>query len=256
MPGPDAVSRPVETVERAIAIAEYCKREGPATVGELAAELDCAKSTVHRHVKTLEANSLLVRESEGYRPGIRFLDYGVDARDHLPLFPEAKPKVDELADETGEKIWCTVEEHGRSVHIYGARGRRSVRTDARIGARNYLHQHAAGKAILAELPASRVDEIIETHGLPSRTPQTITDPETLRDELAEIRERGYAFNFEESVAGLHAVGAPIIGKDGVASGAISISGPANRLSGTRLREELPALLGGVVNEISINLAHA
>jgi DNA-binding IclR family transcriptional regulator len=178
------------------------------------------------------------------------------ARDRYTLFREAQPKVDDLAEETEEKIWCAVEEHGRSVHIYGARGKHSVRTHARVGHRNYLHQHAAGKAILANLPDARVTDIVETHGLPARTPHTITDPDELRAELDTVAERGYAFNFEESVEGLHAVGAPITDGDGTAIGAISISGPANRLDGTLLREDLPALLLGTVNEITINLAHA
>jgi DNA-binding IclR family transcriptional regulator len=256
MTAPTDANRPVETVERAVDIVEFLKREGSATIPEVTAELDCAKSTAHRHLKTLEANSLLVREGDQYRLGVRFLDYGVVARNRYTLYREARPKVDELAEETEEKIWCTVEEHGWSIHIYGARGKHSVRTHARVGHRNYLHRHAAGKAILAHLPDGRVDAIIDRHGLPARTPHTITDPTNLRAELDEIRDRGYAFNFEESVEGLHAVGAPITDGDGVALGAISISGPANRLDGSLLQEELPALLLGAVNEITINLAHA
>jgi DNA-binding IclR family transcriptional regulator len=217
---PTGVNRPVETVKRSVEIVDHLKHEGSATLAELSEELDCAKSTVHRHLRTLEANSLLVREGDEYRLGVRFLDYGVAARNGYTLFREAQPKVDELGEGTDEKIWCTVEEHGRSVHIYGARGKHSVRTYARVGQRNHLHQHAAGKSILAHLPAERVDEIIGTHGLPARTPHTITD------------------------------------EDDLAIGAISISGPANRLSGSRLREGLPSLLLGAVNEISINLAHA
>lgn len=256
MTTPPDVNRPVETVERAIEIVDFLKHNGPATVIEITEHLGCAKSTAHRHLKTLEANSFLVAEGDEYRLGIRFLDYGVVARDKYALYHEAKPRVDQLADETEEKIWCGVEEHGRSVHIYGAQGKHSVRTYARVGHRNYLHQHAAGKAILAHLPDERINEIVETYGLPEQTQHTITDADALWKEVETIRERGYAFNIEESVEGLHAVGAPITDEDDVAIGAISISGAANRLDGELLREELPALLLGTVNEISINLAHA
>jgi len=249
-------NRPVETVERAIEIIEYLKENGSATVPEITNHLGCAKSTAHRHLKTLEANSFLIEEDDEYRLGIRFLDYGSVARDKYTLYQEAKPKVDELADETEEKIWCTVEEHGRSVHIYGAQGKHSVRTYARVGHRNYLHQHAAGKAILAHLPDERIEEIVDAYGLPARTPHTITTVDELWEEIEAIRNRGYAFNLEESVEGLHAIGAPITDKDDIALGAISISGPANRLDGSLLREELPTLLLGAVNEITINLAHA
>ncbi|SET94748.1 IclR family transcriptional regulator [Natrinema hispanicum] len=253
---PPDVDRPVETVERAIDIIDYLKENGPATIAEVTAHLGCAKSTAHRHLKTLEASSFLIEENDEYRLGIRFLDYGVIARDRHTFYREVKSKVDTLADETDEKIWCAVEEHGRSVHIYGAQGKRSVRTYARLGHQNYLHQHAAGKAILAYLPDERIDEIVETYGLPARTQHTITTADELWDEIEAIRERGYALNIEESVEGLHAIGAPIKDENGTALGAISISGPANRLDGSFLREELPTLLLGTVNEITINLAHA
>lgn len=252
---PPEVRRPVETVERAFEIVEYLKRNGTATVPEITEYLGCAKSTAHRHLKTLEANSFLVEEDDEYRLGIRFLDYGVAAREKYALYQEAKPKVDVLADETEEKIWCAVEEHGRSVHIYGAQGKHSVRTHARVGHRNYLHQHAAGKSILAFLPDETIETVVDTHGLPARTPHTITDIDDLWAEIEATRERGYAFNLEESVKGLHALGAPITDEDDVAIGAISISGPANRLDGSLLRDELPTLLLGAVNEITINLAH-
>jgi len=253
---PTTVDRPVETVERAIDIVEFLKGNGPATIAEVTDHLGCAKSTAHRHLKTLEANSLLIEENDEYRLGIRFLDYGVVARERYTLYEEVKPNVDALANETEEKIWCAVEEHGRSVHIYGAQGKRSVRTHARLGNQNYLHQHAAGKAILAYLPDERIDAIVDRYGLPARTQHTITSEDELWDEIETIRERGYALNIEESVEGLHAIGAPIKDEDGVAIGAISISGPANRLEGSFLRDELPALLLGTVNEITINLAHA
>lgn len=252
---PADVTRPVETVERTFDIVEYLKRNGTATVAEITDHLGCAKSTAHRHLKTLEANSFLIEEDDEYRLGIRFLDYGVVARNKYTLYQEAKPKVDELAEETEEKIWCAVEEHGRSVHIYGAQGKHSVRTHARVGHRNYLHQHAAGKAILAFQSDETIQEIVDTYGLPSRTPHTITDTDNLWEEIETIRDRGYAFNLEESVEGLHALGAPITDENDVAIGAISISGPANRLEGPLLREELPTLLLGAVNEITINLAH-
>lgn len=248
--------RPVETVTRAIEIVEYLKQHGEGTLDELAEYLGCAKSTVHRHVRTLETNSFVVAEGDRYRLGTRFLDLGIVARDRHSMYREVKPKVDELARVTEEKLWYFIEEHGQSIHVYGAEGKGSVHTAARVGRRNYLHQHAAGKAILAYLPDEQIEQIVEYYGLPAQTPQTITEPARLRAEIDEIREEGVAFNREESVEGLHAVGAPIVNGDGVAIGAISISGPANRLRGERFDEELPALLLGAVNELSVNIAHA
>ncbi|WP_265109841.1 IclR family transcriptional regulator [Halosolutus halophilus] len=252
----DSAHRPVETVETAFDVVEFLKRNDGAGITEIADELGLAKSTVHRHVKTLESRGLLVQEGDAYRISTWFLDYGVHVRNEHTLFPVVKPKVDELAAETDEKVWAVIEEHGVGVHIYGAEGRHSVKTHARIGQRTYLHQFAAGKAILAHLPDERIDEILDDYGLATQTARTITDRDELREELATIRDRGYAFNREESVVGVHAVGAPIRNQSGTAIGAISIAGPANRLRGDLLIEEFPDLLLGATNEVEINLAHS
>lgn len=252
----DSKHRPVETVETAFDIVDALKRGDARGVSELADELGLAKSTVHRHLKTLESRGLLVEEDDTYRLSAWLLDYGGYVRNRHPLFSVAKPKVDELAAETDEKVWCVVEEHGMGVHIYGAEGRHSVKTHARIGQRTHLHQFAAGKAILAYLPDERIDRILEEYGLPRQTDRTIVDRSALREQLETIRERGYAFNREESVVGVHAVGVPIRDESNAAIGAISVAGPANRLRGDLLTEELPDLLLGAANEIEINLAHS
>ncbi|MFC4357852.1 IclR family transcriptional regulator [Halobium salinum] len=252
--------RPVTTTATSFEVLEQLRTSddplGPAALGR---RLDLARSTVHRHLATLERLGAVVRAGDdrrdGYRVGLRLLDFGLGAREAHRLYPLAAPKVDELAEETGEKVWCIVPEGSRSVHLYGAAGRRSVRTGVREGSRGYLHQHAAGKAILAHLPADRVREIVDTEGLPAQTPETVTDESELFEQLERIRERGYAFNREESVPGLHAVGAPVRDESGVAVGAISVSGPANRLKGERLHEALPDLLLGATNEVEINLSH-
>ncbi|ADB61741.1 transcriptional regulator, IclR family [Haloterrigena turkmenica DSM 5511] len=248
--------RPVETVETAFDIVDVLKRDDGAGITDIADELGLAKSTVHRHVKTLESRGLLVREGDVYRISTWFLDYGIHVRNRHRLYDVARPKVDELAAETNEKVWCVIEEHGMGVHIYGAEGRHSVKTHARIGQRTYLHQFAAGKAILAHLPDDRIESILEDYGLAAQTDQTITERDTLYDQLATIRDRGYAFNREESVIGVHAVGAPIRNESGTAIGAISVAGPANRLRDDLMTEELPSLLLGATNEVEINLAHS
>ncbi|WP_049927892.1 IclR family transcriptional regulator [Halopiger goleimassiliensis] len=252
----DARHRPVETVETAFDIVDVVKRSEGVGITAIADELDLAKSTVHRHVKTLESRGLLVQEGDGYRLSAWFLDYGGHVRKQHRLYDVAKPKVEELAAETDEKVWCVIEEHGVGVHVYGAEGRHSVKTHARVGQRTHLHQFAAGKAILAHLPDERIERILEEYGLSAQTDKTITDRTALREELETIRERGYAFNREESVIGVHAVGAPVRDESGTAIGAISVAGPANRLHGELMTDELPALLLGATNEVEINLAHS
>jgi DNA-binding IclR family transcriptional regulator len=102
------------------------------------------------------------------------------------------------------------------------------------------------------LSEDEVERILERHGLPKKTDQTITDRNELEEELEEIRAEGVAFNINESLLGERAVAAPIVSEKEV-MGAITVVGPANRLSGSYFREEIPDLLLGATNEIELRL---
>lgn len=248
-------NRVVKSDEKAFDIVDQLQEMGGAGVSELARTTGMPKSTVHIHLKTLEQHGFVVQRDDGYHIGLRFLDLGIYARDNLDVYHAARPKVKELAEETDEQVWCLVEENGLGVYIAGAIGDRSVMTDARIGARPRLHHLAAGKAILAQLPRDRVDEIIEQQGLPARTPHTITEPRELHQELREVRQQGFALNQEETILGLNAVGVPIRDADGEVLGGVAVSGAANRMTHDRCTNEIADLLLSVGNEIELNLTY-
>jgi DNA-binding IclR family transcriptional regulator len=108
--------------------------------------------------------------------------------------------------------------------------------------------------MLAEMPRDQVETILNRHGLPGATENTITDRESLFETLETIRQRGYAFNDCEEVEGIRAVGMAIV-THGDVHGALSVSGPSNRVRGERFREELPNILSGAVNEIELKLTY-
>lgn len=97
-------------------------------------------------------------------------------------------------------------------------------------------------------------EIIDRYGLPELTSNTITDPDELRAELDQIRNDGIAFNDKETVAGLRAIGAPVLSEDTV-HGAICVSGPANRLTVDRCHDEVKPLLLEATNELELKLQY-
>ena len=247
--------RRVKSADKTFAIVETIfEREG-ATVTEVAAEMDLPKSTVHAHLATLSNAEFLVKRSEEYHVSLKFLEYGIRARKEIGLDDYARQTLDDVASETGESVGLFVEEHGRLVYLDAAEGERSVSTHGDIGTRSYLHDSAAGKAILSHLPKARVEEIIDTHGLPATTEHTITDPDKLFEELTEIRERGIAFNEAETMIGLLAVASPIL-IDGTIAGAIGVAGPQNRLVDDRSQEEISNVLKGATNEIELRVSGA
>jgi len=247
---------PVKTTERSIEILKLLQARDGMELKEVATELEMALSTVHRHLSTLSFHGFVVQSGSEYRIGLRFLDLGNYARESLDSFEVAKEQADTLADETGEKVRLIAVENGMSVLLYRRMGDHPLRTAARIGKRQHLHHLAAGKAILAEIQEERIERILDRWGLSPKTEDTITDHDELFDELETVRGRGYALNLGESIEGLHAVGAAIHDETGKPVAALSISGPASRLSRDYLVDELSELLLSTIDEAEINMKYA
>lgn len=245
----------VEATQKSIGVLRFLKEQGPATLSEIAAGTDSAKSTVYRHLRTLEDAGYLVETDDGYRIGGLYLDYGIEAQRSHPLYDAGKPKVDALAEKVGEKVWLVAEENGYAVYLYKQSGEELYRSFTRVGYRGHLHAFSAGKVILAQLTKREVNEILDRRGLPAYTERTITDREELFAELDRIRQQGYALHLQEAVDGGNAISVPIQREDGSPVGSVCVAGPAHRLNESYLRSELSDLLLGTKNEIELSMKY-
>ena len=245
----------VDASKTTLNVAETLKHLDGATVTELADEMELPKSTIHNHLQTLIECEFVTCEDNEYRIGLRFLDFGMFVNERVELLDAARDEIDRLADETGELVNVMVEEHGRGVYVYQAYGDRAVNTNLHVGKRVHLHQTAQGKAILTHCSDERFEEILERHGLPPYTPNTTTKRDQLEAEMAEIEERGYAYDDEEWMQGLRCVAAPILGTNGEAIGAIGLSGPTRRLRGEMYESEFPDLVQSSANVIELNMEY-
>lgn len=253
IPNTEDSPRTIEAVDKTCRIIQSVHRLSGAGVTELADHLDISKGTIHTHLTTLHRNGFIVKDGDTYRASLRFLDIGEDVKKGLRIYEIAKPEIRELAKRTNTRIQITTEEYGMVVALAIERGEHTIPAPTPVGGRDYAHCIAAGKAILAGMPDERVREIVRYHGLPARTPNTIVDEDELFEELAEIRDRGYAFNDEEKIKGLRAIGVAIQDDSGEVLGAISASGATSRMKGDRYHEEIPEALLDLANTIEFNL---
>lgn len=245
----------VKTARTTFEILEELKERNEATVTELTDAFDLSKSSLHNYLTTLEADGYVVKSGNTYEVGLHLLDLGGHARHRQRLYDIAKEEVTELAEETGELANLLVEQHGKGVYLHRAHGVDAVKTDSYIGQRVYLHNTGLGNAILAHLPRERIEEILDRHGMPVTTENTITDREELFSHLERVREEGVAFDDEARVKGLRCVAVPIVNNNDTVEGAISVSGPTSRFQDERFREELPAKLKSVANVIELNITY-
>ncbi len=247
-------SQTVQAVETAFDIVTVLQARDGAGVTEIATELGLSKSSVHKHLATLVEQRCVVKENQEYRLGLEFFQYGGYVRNQYEVFHKAKPRVRELAEETGEMVWLIVEENGMAMYLFGDGGSLDINVDALVGTWTHLHLNSGGKAILSEYPEERVRDIFRDSRIPKRTPHTITEIDELLAELERTRERGYALNLEEDLKGIHAIGAPIVHRNEV-KGALSIAGAANRLTEERCHDEYADLLLTAVNDLELNLTY-
>lgn len=247
---------PVKATKTAFKIIRALQELDGARVTELSAHLNQSKGSVHNHLSTLYELGYVTKEDSTYRVGLRFLEHGIYARQRQPLYEIAKPEVEALAEETGELVNLLVEEHGMGVYLSRATGKNAVNVDAQTGTQVHLHNTGLGKAILAYLPESRVEAILDRHGMPQTTERTINDRDALFDRLETVRERGVAFDDEERLPGLQCVAVPIRNEEGHAEGALSVSVPTRRMADNPLESEIPTLLKDAANVIQLNVTYA
>jgi DNA-binding IclR family transcriptional regulator len=244
----------VQSVETLLRIIEALEESDGGTITELADELGVAKSTIFRHITTLEERRYVVSDGKTVKLGTAFLRLGNSVRYQRSLYRKVEPVVESLATDTEERANFFIEEFGQSVCIHRKYGAKGVKGDTRIGKRFPMHATAAGKAMLSQLSQSRVEKIIETHGLENRTENTITTMDELTAELETIRDQSVAINDEEYILNLRSIGTPICTKSGDIIGAFTVSGPTNRFSDERL-EELTTKVLEAKNEAELEIQY-
>lgn len=233
-------NRPIKATVTTFEIIEALEERKRVGVVELADHLDLAPSTVHSHLSTLASLEYVVQRQGKYCLGMKFLQHGISARKNLGLFEVGESEVDHLAEKTEQTAWLCTEEYGRCAVIYKSTGNNAPGISSQVGWRLPLHSTATGKAILARMSEKRVNEIIDQHGLERRTNNTVTSESDLFDELAAIRERGYAINDGENHERLQSVAASIV-HDEQLIGAVSVTGPSLFASDERFDSIVEAL---------------
>jgi DNA-binding IclR family transcriptional regulator len=221
------------------------------TLAEIAAATGWHKSSIHKILLTLNHHGFLDRNetTKRYALGFELVRCGQSVLNHLHIRNSAKLFLKSLADYSGETATLAVLRDTRIVIVDVEESTGELRVSPPIGTTDSITAKSNGKAVLAWLPEERVHEIIKTEGLPHKTGNSITKAKLYRKELAAVREQGYAIDIEEFQEGISAVSAPVFNSEGQIQGALSIIGPAFRMTKEKLR-----LYGGKCAEAAARLS--
>lgn len=209
------------------------------TVSEISKQLGYSQSKTYRLVRTLTQYDLL-REENGtaqYTLGLNTLRLGLLAKGQFNLASLAKPFMKELSLRTKETVLLTAVNGTRGIVLERVESEEPVRFSIfQPGVTLPLHCGASSKILMAHLPEEEWDHIISKEGLKRYTPHTLTEAESLKAHLRQIRKRGVAFSDQEVDRDVRAVAAPILDPNGELIAGVSIAGPLYRISRRRVGE--------------------
>lgn len=224
----------IESVDHALRTLSMLEHTNELRVSTVAEELGVARSTAHRILSTLAWRNFVLQDrvTRAYRAGGALIELGLRQVSEIDLRRIALPHLEQLSHQLGETVNLMILVGGDAKFVGGAEGERAVRTRVATGLVLPAYATSGGKVLLAMQP---VDELrsLYPRGLRKVTGQTQRSLATLRDELAIVRAQGYAFNDEESAAGLRAVAVPVRDRVGRTIAALAISMPTVRLGKNR-----------------------
>ena len=201
----------------------------PLTVMEVADGIGVDRATAYRMLLTLVQSGYVSRDqkTKSYRLSLKVLSLGRHLLSDDVRTSRIMDCLRDISDATGETVHYAALERDTSVLLFRAKGTQRVSVDFQIGDRSSLHCTSIGKVLLAYNDSRLVDRVI-AQGLPKVAPQTITDPEKFRQELARVRAQGYAYDDLEFADDMRCIAVPVFENGGEVPGGISISGPSSR----------------------------
>lgn len=244
--GPTATSRPrrVKAVEHAFDVLQALADLGrPAGVSEVSRRTGLSKATAHHLLITLEARRVVMREPDTplFRLGWTLYELGANVVRDVDLSRAARPFLDQLARQTGESVLLGILDGDGVLYLDRGEAPTGLQMRANAGRRSPLYATASGKVLLALAADHDLVEAVLTRPLVALTPATITDPVVLRQQLAAVRQQGYATCWQEREVGLSSVAVALRDYTGTVSGSLAIAGPASRLTSRTLQAHLRPL---------------
>jgi IclR family acetate operon transcriptional repressor len=246
---------PVESVDRALALLLLLRDRKSMSVSEASRAVGVAPSTAHRLLAALQYRGFVAQDplTKAYGPGPVLLELGLSVVRGLDIRAQARPVMERLVREVGETAHLAILRGSDILFIESIESDKALRVANRAGMTLPAHATAAGKALLAGLSAAELTALYPVDNLPHSRPRAHTTRAALEQELASVRARGYATNFDESEPDVSAVAAAITDRAGRVRAALTVSAPLSRLDEAQVTRIAEAVLRAA-GEIGVGLS--
>lgn len=252
----DSASQPptIQSLDRALDVLDALAGASGMTLTELSTVLNQSAATMYRVLATLEARQIVEMEpqSQTWHIGAMAFRLGSAFLRRSSVIERARPVMRELMEATGETSNLGIERGGDVMFVSQVETHESIRAFFPPGTTSPMHASGIGKALLSCFGEDQLSRFLRGRTLQKFTEKTLTSADTLREDLAQIRSRGWSFDDEEKAPGMRCVAAPVFGMQGEVLAGISVSGPTTRMPDARINE-IGALVRGAAEKLSYGL---
>ncbi|MFY0596771.1 MAG: IclR family transcriptional regulator [Cognatishimia sp.] len=221
----------IPTNLRLLLVLEAMAKAGvPVTPTEVNQTLGLPKPTIHRLFATLETEGFIQREIDGrgYSPGLRLRHMSTGIISSLRIRTARVAVLSKLADEIGETCNIALPDRDAMIYLDRVETKWPLRIQLPIGSRVPFYCTASGKMYLSSLDNRHLKNYATATAMEARTKATITRPETLIEEIRNVREVGYALDRCEFMEGMTAVAVPVFEGNGRLVSTLSVHAPEQR----------------------------
>lgn len=229
-------------------------RERPTlTLSEVAAMAGLPAATARRCLHTLEELGYVTRSGRTFVLRPKVLELGAAYLESMNIETLTHNVLEEMARQTGDSAALTVLDGTDIVYVARASVRTLMRLEAHVGSRLPAYPTSMGRVLLAGLSPERLEWYFSHARFTALTERTVTDPDKLRELVAECRRVGYAAVEDELAYGVVAVAVPIRDAGGRVVAALNTSSHSRRVSRAKLVRERLAMLKDSAAQISREL---
>jgi IclR family acetate operon transcriptional repressor len=247
----------IKSVDRAICILDALADAGPngMPLGALSDELDINASTLHHLLATLKERQMVAQDplTKHYRLGVHLIKLGSAALEISSLAQVAHEYLEEVGKQTGHGVSLLVFHGLLRTPLTDVTSRQPLTAKSAPLEISTLHATGSGKLLLAYLPDRELDQYLTQTRLERFTADTITDRETLLEELARIREQGVSIDRGEHGSSIWCVAGPVQDASRKVVGCLDSAFPAWGLTADDLSETV-AIIRGAAEGLSGRLA--
>jgi IclR family KDG regulon transcriptional repressor len=248
----------IHSVDHTFDVLEAFRADEPELgVTQLAKMLNLHKNNVFRILATLENRGYVEQNPKtgNYKLGLKAFEAGQSYLRHTSLLSVSHSEMEALTMDLKENAYLAVLRGDYVFYLDEAIAEQTIQVISRLGTRAAPHCTATGKVFLAYIDPVNLEEILSSRPLERMTPNTITDRDKLMEEIRKVVANGFAMDDEEWSLGLRCLAAPILDYYGKIQGTLSVSGPADRLTDKRIRDQITPAVMDHAREISRKMGY-